>query len=76
VSEPPLDPAERTAALGALRAMEAELDAMSGWLARRGADRRVLVLAEDCTRSLWAMQCLIDRDPRQVLKLVPRGRLN
>jgi hypothetical protein len=46
-------------------------------LARPGSGcERAAILLEDVQRSLLAAQILIDRDARQVLRLVPKGRLN
>jgi hypothetical protein len=61
-------------ALGTVQAMEHELNQMAVWLDGAGYERAA-VLLEDAQRSLLAGQCLIDRDARRVLKMVPRGRL-
>lgn len=71
---PAIGPQERAAALAELAAMERELGQMAGWLDGAGYERAA-VLLEDAQRSLLAVQCLIDRDARRVLALVPHGRL-
>jgi hypothetical protein len=64
---------ERMAALAELQRVEQVLNQMAGWLDECGHERPA-VLLEDAWRDVLAAQALLDRDPRQVLKIVPHGR--
>lgn len=68
-----IGPAERTAALAELAAIEHTLNEMAVWLGRCGHEQAA-VLLEDAWRDVLAAGALLDRDPAQVRRIVPHGQ--
>jgi len=67
-----MEQAHRVQVLAELSRIETTLAQMAGWMDDQDAER-VAVLLEDAWRDVCAAQHLLDRDPRQVLRMVPNG---